>query len=123
MHAGMITREDELTIGRELWHVYGHLGRAATRIIVDSEVRKSERYGPDLRYVRVRYHLPDGKTTYGGCIFVGDVGIGENHNMNRLFETEAQALAFYDSDECVEYRTRTGYYDDFYDPDECVEYR
>lgn len=121
MHAGMITREDELTVGRELWHVYGHLGRSATRIIVDSEVRESE-YGPDLRYIRVRYYYPDSKKTYGGNMFVGDVGIGENHNMNRLFETEEQALAFYDSDECVEYRTRTayddGYYDDFYDEED-----
>lgn len=120
MHAGMITREDELTVGRELWHIYGHLGRIATRIVVDSEVRESE-YGPDLRYVRVKHLRPDGRS-HGGDIFLGDVGIGENHNINRLFETEEQALAFYDSDECVEYRTRTayddGYYDDFYDEED-----
>lgn len=113
MHTGMITREDELTVGRELWHVYGHLDRSASRVVISSEVRESER-SPDLRYVRVLNYLSNGHS-YGGDMFIGDIGIGANHNMNRLFETEEQALAFYDSDECVEYRARTAYYDYVYE--------
>lgn len=41
MHTGMITREDELTVGRELWHVYGHMDRSASRVVISRKMQQS----------------------------------------------------------------------------------
>lgn len=103
---GMITDESELTIGRELWHVYGHLNREAMKVKIASPIMISDPLG--YRYVQVE-HL--GCINYISDMYMGDVGINKNHNMNRLFETEEDALAFYDSPECITYR---GHYGKFY---------
>jgi hypothetical protein len=102
----MITQENELTVGRKLWYVYGHLPHNAQKIEVLSEVLVSPR--TNARYVRVMYDK-DGKFPHRGDCHLADVGIGANYNMNRLFDTEAEALAFWHSPECANYRKHNGW--------------
>jgi hypothetical protein len=100
----MITSADQLTIGREVWHIYGHMEREAAKWIINGPVCKHELTG--TYYVDViRYYRFCYQNSYDhGQMFLNDVGINRIHNMNRIFETEEQALAFYDSPECMQYR-------------------
>jgi hypothetical protein len=99
----MITEESELTVGRELWHVYGHLDRSASKVTIMTPIMDAEHTG--YRYVKAQ-RIAYGNMPYMADMFLGDVGIGETaHNMNRLFETEEDALSFYDSAECAQYRS------------------
>ena len=110
----MITNANELTIGCELWYIYGHMDRHACRIIIETPILQHAL--TSFRYVEITSHSSGNKWTEP--MFLGDVGIDKQQNMNRLFETEEQALAFYDSKECAQYRYRSAQYytaDDFDD--------
>jgi len=101
---GMITSADQLTIGREVWHIYGHMEREAAKWIINGPVCKHELTGTYYVDVIRYYRFCDQNSYDHGQMFLNDVGINRIHNMNRIFETEEQALAFYDSPECMQYR-------------------
>lgn len=106
---GMITSADQLTVGREVWHIYGHMDRKAAKWVINGPICKNELTG--TFYVNViKYHRD---SHYHGQMFLNDVGINKIHNMNRIFETEEQALAFYDSPECMQYRYNY-HHEDYY---------
>jgi hypothetical protein len=109
---GMIISADQLTVGRELWHIHGHMNRKANKVVITSPICKSPL--TDYEYVNVNSYFDD-SSYYGDQIFLGDVGIGKIQNMNRIFETEEQALAFYDSEECMQYRYNARRHDFYYD--------
>jgi hypothetical protein len=100
----MITSEDQLTPGRELWYIHGHLDRQAVKIQVLSGVQTLNVSGHDYRIIEVIYGK-DGAFQHQGRCHLADVGIGANYNRNRLFETQQAALAYWDSAECQEYRS------------------
>ncbi len=102
----MISHENQLTVGRELWHVYGHLDCSAQKIQVLSEVHTEVLDNITFKSVEVIEYYDEGRS-FRRSMHLKDVGIGANHNMNRLFETEQEALAFWHSPECVRYRQRS----------------
>lgn len=96
----MITHEHQLIEGGEFWYVYGHLPLEQPRKIqVLSEVMVQ----PNYKFVHVTYDK-DGPFEHDGKCHLSDVGIGANYNMNRLFDTQEEAEAFWHSSECVAYR-------------------
>ena len=111
---GMITSADQLTIGRMLWRIYGHSERIAIKLVITGPVCKSPLTG--YSYVNTNATLSNGDK-FNDMIFLSDFGIGSNYNMNRIFETEEQALAFYDSEECMQYRYNYRYHDFYQDDD------
>lgn len=116
---GMITSADQLTVGRKLWRIYGRSARIAIKLVITSSVCKSPLTG--YPYVNSVATLSNGDT-FNDMIHLSDFGIGSNYNMNRIFETEEQALAFYDSEECMRYRhdarREDFYFDDYPEYDE-----
>jgi hypothetical protein len=112
----MITHENQLTIGRELWHVYGHLDCSAQKIKVLSEVHTETVHNYTFKSVEVLQYYGEDEA-FQRPMHLKDVGIGANYNMNRLFETEQEALAFWHSPECVEYRERQQELDNLVDED------
>jgi hypothetical protein len=96
---GMITSANQLTIGRELWRIYGHVTRTATRLVIAGPVITND-IG---QYVDTTAFTSSGDS-FHDRIYLADFGVGANYNMNRIFETAEQALAFYDSPMCTQYR-------------------
>lgn len=101
---GMLTSADQLTVGCEVWHIYGHMERKAAKWVINGPICKNELTGTFYVDVIKYYRWGYQDVYYHGQMFLNDVGINKIHNMNRIFETEEQALAFYDSPECMQYR-------------------
>lgn len=102
---GMITTADQLIVGRVVWYIYGHLCRSTQKLVITSLPQTN-----NIGQFVYATHIVDGTPEkFMDMFYLHDFGVGANYNMNRLFETEQQALDFYDSPECTHYRNSTGH--------------